>query len=79
MLAGEMDSGKVLMPPLVSTRNSAILSRIHRQEWHEGIRNVVFFNLTSLDIPSIFNEESVNTKLRALAEEFKNIFPKVEV
>ena len=61
MLAGEMDSGQVLIPAVGFYKKfcdsfADSLEKFDRQGWQEGIRNIVFFNLTSLDIPSIPND-----------------------
>ena len=84
MLDGEMDSGQVLMPAdgfykKICDSFADSLKKFDRQGWQEGIQNIVFFNFTSLDTSSIPNKESVNTRLRMLAEEFENICPKMEV
>ena len=84
MLAGGIDSGSVLMPPVGFYKKfcdsfADSVKKFDRQGWQDGIRNIVFFNLTSLDIPSLPNDESVNIELGMLAEEFENICPRVEV
>lgn len=84
MLDGDMDSGPVLMPPVGFYKKfcdsfSDSVKKFDRQGWQEGISNIVFFNLTSLDIPSIPNKEGVKTNLMMLAEEFEKICPKVVV
>lgn len=84
MLDGKVVSGCVTMPTEGFYKKfcdsfADSLRKFDRQGWREGIQNIVFFNLTSLDTPSIPNEEGVNTKLRMLAEEFENICPNVRV
>ena len=84
MLEGQFNSGHVSMPPIGFYKKFCdsfmdSLKKFDRQNRQEGIPNVVFFNLNSLDTPQLANEESVNTMLRMVAEEFEKLYPKVKV